>query len=1327
MTEQSKSTGGLSLIEEYWATIGAGMVAAQTRIESHFATQALTDLDKASFIIDEMIARMSLQKSLAENFANRAVSELADGANEAASYFSKQSLHHAQLYSHFRDTQLSHTFPPFTAADIKLAQHTTSKILSEAGGIAFDVYSYTKNLVDGDSTGAIGALASAFAAGVAVASLPASTTFGLIALFAVGTSLSTDWLVKRLLGTHIENTRTALADFFVDIDVNNLFTSATTLRLYDPLTLDLDGDGIETLSADGSVLFDHNGDGVKQGTGWIAPDDGLLVLDRNGNGLIDNGSELFGDNTTLNNGQSAEHGFAALSDLDSNGDGQFDAEDAQFADVKVWRDQNSDGISQSDELMSLDALNIQSIHLNAVSENTHLGNGNRINARSQFTRTDGSTGDIANLDLQKNGFYREFSDAVEIPDPLKHLPNMQGSGNVRDLREAAHLNAGLAEVLEDYNQATTREQQTALLDPLLIEWAQSSAFELLEHRVSQWNATASSGAQIDYTSGFENQTVNSVADKLQILEVFNDAAFEQNSTLFHSIQSLFKTNGKLVLSSAHQDLLNQAYDQLRQSVYDSLIFQTRLKPHIEAIGLDLVDDTLSLDFSELETRLAQRIVQDPSNGLIDSIDFHRLTDNNLNWAGWEFIGEQLSHATLDTASQAVLDEYNILFVNGEGGPVLGDRSDNRLLGSSGDDILKSGRGNDLLVGGDGNDYLYGGSYGSNTLKGGAGDDTLVVGLYGSKQSGKWIGSTLDGGQGNDTLTGSGHRDTYLFNLGDGQDIITKGGNDILRFGEGITQSEISYSRIGEDLIFTHTNNSDQITVTGWYGESNRRLERVEFADGTIWNQNKLHTPGLSIIGTTEDDVITLTGSYGETLQGLAGHDTLKAGDGDDTVIGDEGNDSLYGNKGQDTLIGGIGDDRLYGGNGNDLLVGGEGNDYLHGGSYGSDLLQGGAGDDTLVVGLYGSKPSGKWIGSTFEGGTGNDTLTGSGHRDTYLFNLGDGQDIITKGGNDILRFGENITESDIRYSRIGEDLIFTHTNNSDQITVTGWYGESNRRLERVEFADGIIWDQDTLHTPGLSLIGTTQDDVITTTGSYGETLQGLAGHDTLKAGDGDDTLIGDGGNDFLYGDKGQDTLVGGMGDDHLYGSRGNDWLIGGEGNDYLSGGNYGSDHLQGGDGDDTLIVGTYGSKQSGRWVGSTLEGGQGNDTLTGSAHQDTYVFNRDDGQDRIVTQGGKDVLELGENIHHEQLWFSQSGNDLNVQVIGGQDQATIVDWYSGSSKQIHRFESGDGYSLSNIQVDLLVQAMAAFVPPDLGEMNLSDDLEVPLIPVIADSWQVMGG
>ncbi|NOY73041.1 MAG: hypothetical protein GXP14_11850 [Gammaproteobacteria bacterium] len=75
-----------------------------------------------------------------------------------------------------------------------------------------------------------------------------------------------------------------------------------------PLALDLDGDGIETLAANGygGVLFDQNGDGVRRATGWIASDDGLLALDRNGNGTIDNGTELFGNSTPTAGGTAAD-------------------------------------------------------------------------------------------------------------------------------------------------------------------------------------------------------------------------------------------------------------------------------------------------------------------------------------------------------------------------------------------------------------------------------------------------------------------------------------------------------------------------------------------------------------------------------------------------------------------------------------------------------------------------------------------------------------------------------------------------------------------------------------------------------------------------------------------------------------------------------------------------------------------------------------------------------------------------------------------------------------------------------------------------------------
>lgn len=113
--------------------------------------------------------------------------------------------------------------------------------------------------------------------------------------------------------------------------VSSFFGRALVPRLSDPLAIDLDGDGIETLPAGATVLFDHNADGVKTGTGWLASDDAWLVRDLNGNGLIDSGRELFGVDTRISYtsviwGQAAttqtnaRTGFEALGALDSNGD-----------------------------------------------------------------------------------------------------------------------------------------------------------------------------------------------------------------------------------------------------------------------------------------------------------------------------------------------------------------------------------------------------------------------------------------------------------------------------------------------------------------------------------------------------------------------------------------------------------------------------------------------------------------------------------------------------------------------------------------------------------------------------------------------------------------------------------------------------------------------------------------------------------------------------------------------------------------------------------------------------------------------------------------------
>ena len=170
--------------------------------------------------------------------------------------------------------------------------------------------------------------------------------------------------------------------------LSRYFTRATQWRpSREPLTLDLDGDGIETvgINTNNPILFDHDADGVKTATGWVKPDDALLVLDRNNNGVIDNGKELFGDSTQLSSGGNAADGFAALADLDSNADGQIDANDSQFANLKVWRDLNQDGISQANELSTLEQQNIASISLTTTQNNQLLPDGNRIVASFQLS------------------------------------------------------------------------------------------------------------------------------------------------------------------------------------------------------------------------------------------------------------------------------------------------------------------------------------------------------------------------------------------------------------------------------------------------------------------------------------------------------------------------------------------------------------------------------------------------------------------------------------------------------------------------------------------------------------------------------------------------------------------------------------------------------------------------------------------------------------------------------------------------------------------------------------------------------------------------------
>ena len=227
-----------------------------------------------------------------------------------------------------------------------------------------------------------------------------------------------------------------------------------------PLAIDLDGDGIETLGipTNGSpTLFDHDGDGVRTGTGWLRPDDAWLVRDLNGNGTIDSGHELFGVDTdipVMDYFRKARNGFEALRALDSNNDGTFNASDTAWAQVRLWQDANGDGISQAAELSTLAAKNIIGIALNETPTNVNLGNGNTVTGTAMVQLGNGTSTTAAgvdlsasNLDLASNPFYRQFP-PIPLTDAAKVSPEMGGSGWARDLREAMSLGGSGASALQ---------------------------------------------------------------------------------------------------------------------------------------------------------------------------------------------------------------------------------------------------------------------------------------------------------------------------------------------------------------------------------------------------------------------------------------------------------------------------------------------------------------------------------------------------------------------------------------------------------------------------------------------------------------------------------------------------------------------------------------------------------------------------------------------------------------------------------------------------------------------------------------------------------------
>ena len=641
-----------------------------------------------------------------------------------------------------------------------------------------------------------------------------------------------------------------------------------------PLVLDLDGDGIELASVIGSdaVYWDIDNDGFLEQSGFVTGDDGLLAVDLNGDGIINNHSELFGTEVT--------DGFTILSNYDSNFDGVIDSNDTQFSDLIVWVDANSDGYSASDEMFSLSDLGITDISLNASLVDYEIS-GNQITHEATFT-INGQTQTIVDAWFSYDNLNSIYAQDYTPDVRTLYLPRLRGFGDLKDLSTAMSEDETLLLLVQDLAVADQSQIfDTAFdlnnkIDEILYRWAGVDGVD-----------PTSRGPDFD-------------AQKLGFMEaIFGDfdplvrgSAIDTLSDMYSELKSVL-TAQLLVQTGALDNFGEDAYYDANLGVIvgsdiSALHMVDSAETNLEATDMGqthvITADNASLDIWEeggVDNLWLSGVSQDgyrlEKSGNYDlkvHIGSETITLRNQLYS--DYIGSdsydyyQIENLLLDDGTSIDLTN-NITFTGTASGEnVHGLKNGNSVLyGLDGNDSLSGYNGNDILIGGAGDEWLYGGN----------GDDQ------------------------------------YVWSVGDGNDNISEqSGLDQLVM-HGVTESDLRFEKSGsydltihvgsESIILRNQLHSDYIgsNTADYY-----QVETLLLDDGTV-------------IELTDNITFTGTAS-GENVYGLK--------NGNSVLYGLDGNDSLSGYNGNDILIGGAGDDWMYGGNGDDQYVWsvGDGNDNI---------------------------------------------------------------------------------------------------------------------------------------------------------------------------------------------------------------------------------------------------------------------------------------------------------------------------------------------------------------------------------------------------------------
>ena len=873
--------------------------------------------------------------------------------------------------------------------------------------------------------------------------------------------------------------------------IEDVIEEIIRIRRRDPLTLDLNGDGIQTISVDDGVEFDHDGDGFAENTGWVSKEDGLLVRDLNDNGKIDSGRELFGDNTVIGfnengNEQIAEDGFQSLAEHDSNNDGVINSEDDIWSELKIWQDSNSDGVSQSYELLDMDDAGVAEINLEHTDTNSNAGHGNTFGAVGSFTTTWGEERDIANLNFQTNDSEGHFNSEISVSEDVSVLANTHQMGLARDLHESMMLSDDLKALVETYSITSSKNERSVLLDKILFSWASTSNFDDYYDRYKNTNSSS---------FGIPNGEDITQFDKLAVAEIFSGKMI-----------SRFRPTD---IGNSDFTAVNDFYSDLKEYLFKAISYNDVVKNY-GTIMNSIDNNEYTID--SLKTMLSSMDQEEAAKTAFELKIFYSETLNDFDFVDFItneiYAEEQITHEVAELLEEfgvIIMDENQtdfslannfidtIDFISPENEENI-TRDDLTILGNELDNNITGSSYNDTLNGGNGDDFIDGG-YGQDTLIGGEGNDTLKSHVNGHTSSSSYYkkdtGSTFEGGKGDDIIHDTNHSDTIIYNLGDGHDTLNLSSlrenywnneeysqsRDVIQFGEGISKEDLSFEITGDTLVIfiaKGTENEGSLTINRWFqyqnSNSGYKIEEFQFNDGTTasWQEITEFAVSSHNTGSENDDIIVGEAGFENHIQG---HD---------------------------------GDDKLTGNYLNDTIEGGKGDDFIDG-SYGQDTLIGGEGNDTLKSHVNGHTSSSSYYkkdtGSTFEGGKGDDIIHDTNHSDTIIYNLGDGHDTLNlsslKENNwnneeytqsrDVIQFGEGISLDDLSYEITGNTLVIIIANGTEDegsLTIDRWFSYQNQhsgyKIEEFQFNDGTTasWQDITEAAVVSNNIGSENDDII---------------------------------------------------------------------------------------------------------------------------------------------------------------------------------------------------------------------------------------------------------